>query len=331
MNIVVFGLGSMGKRRIKKIKSLMHNAEIIGIDINIERCKDVEKEFGVTTASKEENLLQLIHADDCAFVCTHPKMHAEIIMNCLRNNRHVFTELNLQKDCYREIIDLQKNSNKVLFQSCTPIFRKEIAYVSKLIGATKCKLNYNYHVGQYLPDWHPWESYKDFFVGEAKYNACREIFAIELPWLIRAFGPIKEFSFVSGTNTKLDLNYNDNYMGCFIHENGTKGQIEVDVISRKPIRNLEVYGEELHLFWDGKPDGLKKFNIEAKELETISLYNQVIQDSRYSDFIIEDMYAEEIKCFFDCVHKKLIPPYTLEDDEYTLTIIDRIEKESRQI
>jgi predicted dehydrogenase len=329
--MLLFGLGSMGKRRIRIIKKLIPNAEILGIDRNEERCKDVKKEFGIATSSKSENLSQRMQTDTCAFVCTHPRCHPEIIMNCLRNNMHVFTELNLQKDFYKEIIDMQKNSNKILFQSCTPIFRKEIAYATNLISTSRSKLNYNYHVGQYLPDWHPWENFKDFFVGETKYNACREIFAIELPWLIRAFGSIKELSFVSGKNTNLDIPYNDHYMGFFIHENGNKGHIEVDVISRKPIRMFEVYGEDLHFFWDGKHDGLNNYNIGTKKLENISLYDQIEHDSKYADFIIEDMYIDEVKCFFDCINNEALPPYTIKDDEIVLSIIDKIEKESRQI
>ena len=38
----------------------------------------------------------------------------------------------------------------------------------------------NISLGQYLPDWHPWESYKSFFVSNKKTNGCRELFAIEL-------------------------------------------------------------------------------------------------------------------------------------------------------
>ena len=44
-------------------------------------------------------------------------------------------------------------------------------------------VNYIYHIGQYLPDWHPWENYKNFFVGDKRTGGVREIFGIDLPWL----------------------------------------------------------------------------------------------------------------------------------------------------
>ena len=37
-----------------------------------------------------------------------------------------------------------------------------------------------YHSGQYLPDWHPWESYKDFYVSNPATGARREIVPFEL-------------------------------------------------------------------------------------------------------------------------------------------------------
>ena len=45
-------------------------------------------------------------------------------------------------------------------------------------------LAFTYQVGQYLPDWHPWESYKDFYVSKRATGAYREIVPFELAWLI---------------------------------------------------------------------------------------------------------------------------------------------------
>ena len=78
---------------------------------------------------------------------------------------NIFTELNLSTNLYDEIIKIEKEKKGILFLSSTLLYRKEIQYIKNIILNDKTKKNYNYHVGQYLPDWHPWENYNDFFIG----------------------------------------------------------------------------------------------------------------------------------------------------------------------
>ena len=42
MNIIVIGLGSMGKRRIRLMKKMKLPVDIVGIDSNQDRCNDVK-------------------------------------------------------------------------------------------------------------------------------------------------------------------------------------------------------------------------------------------------------------------------------------------------
>ena len=259
-HILVIGLGSMGKRRIRL---LMERDDVIvyGIDGQTERCKETEEKFGIATYVSIEDALQ--HEQiDCAFVCTSPLSHAGIIQTCLENNLHVFTEINLVSDGYEENIALAKEKRKVLFLSSTFLYRKETQYIIDIVYGTEGKLIYNYHVGQYLPDWHPWENYNKYFIGNPRTNGCREIMAIEMPWLVVAFGVITNVHVLKGKNTSLNVNYNDNYLILVEHESGARGVLAVDVMSRKAVRHFELYGEKLYLTWHGTSDSLTLFDIE---------------------------------------------------------------------
>ena len=127
------------------------------------------------------------------------------------------------------------------------------------------RLNYTYHIGQYLPDWHPWENYKDFFVVDKRTNGCREIFAIELPWLTEVFGNVKDIIVRKSKISSLNIDYDDNYMVILEHESGHKGMLAVDIVSRKAVRNLEVFGESLYLSWDGSAEGLKWWILRSEK------------------------------------------------------------------
>ena len=226
MKIIVIGLGSMGKRRIRLLSDHKY-IELFGIDSQESRCQEVKEKFGIKCY---ESIAAAVAAEqpDAAVISTSPLSHAAIIKECLNNYLHVFTEINLVADGYAENMELAKEKGKVLFLSSTFLYRKETQTIIEKANKATCPLNYIYHIGQYLPDWHPWESYNNYFIGNPRTNGCREIMAIDLPWIVTAFGAIKRVSAVKSKNTQLNINYNDNYLITIEHENGNKGVLAAD-------------------------------------------------------------------------------------------------------
>ena len=326
MKILVIGLGSMGKRRIRLLQIINQDMEIIGVDSDVERMKQVEEEFGIEVRESLDGALSE-HGIGCAVISTSPLSHASIIHKCLQAGIHVFTELNLVPDMYPENIHLAEQKNLVLFLSSTFLYRDETKYIIEEVSRASSPLNYSYHVGQYLPSWHPWEMYRNFFVGDKRTNGCREIFAIELPWLVKAFGEIQSFHVMKSKNTSLDIDYDDNYILLLEHSSGNKGMLAVDVMSRKAVRNLEVFGENLYLSWDGTPEGIQKYDYENVAVEKINLYQKVDKLAGYSDFVVENAYKNELASFLEAIHeknsKRMI--YTFQDDLEILKVIDEIE------
>lgn len=324
MKIVVIGLGSMGKRRIRLL-SEKKDIELFGIDSQESRCAEVKEKFGLKCYA---SIAQAVNAEhpDAAVISTSPLSHAVIIKECLQNNLHVFTELNLVPDGYEENIALAQVKGKVLFLSSTFLYRKELQSIIAHSRNADCPLNYIYHVGQYLPDWHPWESYNNYFIGNPRTNGCRELMAIELPWIVTAFGPIKSVSAVKSKNTQLNINYCDNYLITIEHEKGNKGVLAVDVVTRKSIRHIDVFGETLQLSWSGTADSLLEYNFETKEMQIIQLEDASEHVEGYAAFITENPYREELNTFLaQITNPELVPAWTFEKDFELLKIIDQIE------
>ena len=324
MKIIVIGLGSMGKRRLRLL-SERKDVELFGIDSQESRCEEVKEKFGITCfksvaeAVESENI-------EAAVISTSPLSHAVIIKECLTHNLHVFTEINLVQDGYEENMALAKEKNLVLFLSSTFLYRKETQTIIEKVQNAQCPLNYMYHVGQYLPDWHPWESYNNYFIGNPRTNGCREIMAIDLPWVVSAFGPIKSVSAIKSKNTELNITYNDNYLITLVHESGHKGVFAVDVVARKSGRNIEIFGEQLHISWSGTADSLKVFNIEEKKDEVISFDNASEHVEGYAVFVTENPYREELNSFLKQIaDRDYSPAWDFEKDKVVLDIIDQIE------
>jgi len=325
MKAIVIGLGSMGRRRIRLLGAVDPSVEIVGIDTQKGRRLQAESELKIETAGSIGEAITKSGRVDISFISTPPLSHASIIEECLNNGSHVFTEMNLTDNGYDRNIAKANAKEKVLFLSSTFLYRKEVDFIKSRVSSASKPLTYNYHSGQYLPDWHPWESYKDFFIWNKETNGCREIMAIEFPWLIDVFGPIVDLHTMHGRQSALDIDFPDNYQIMFEHGSGHKGMVSIDVVSRKAVRNFELSGEELYLTWDGTPAGLYGFNLDTKEAEKIKLYGSVEKRTDYASSIIEDAYRYEIEDFLNAVMGLGKPKYSFEQDKIVLGLINEIE------
>lgn len=322
MNIVVFGLGSMGKRRIRLIKKIDPSINIFGVDSRKDRQEDAFKIFNINVYSSVEDITKYI---DAAFICTSPLSHARIINECLYKRMHVFTEINLVDEMYDDNIKLARDNNLILFLSSTPLYKREMKKIKELC-ASPTKYNYIYHIGQYLSDWHPWETYNEYFISDKRTNGCREIMAIELPWIIDLFGKVVSTNVMKSKITKLSIDYNDNYIIQLEHENGNKGVLVIDVVSPKAVRKLEIYSEEKYVSWNGTPDSLIEYDRNNKKDVNYRLYDDVDKVEGYSELIVENAYEEEIRAFFNAIRgseKDML--HTFKKDKEILKLIDSIE------
>ena len=226
---------------------------------------------------------------------------------------------------YDENIKLAKDKHLILFLSSTPLYKREMQKIKELCFSTT-KFNYIYHIGQYLPDWHPWETYNDYFIADKRTNGCREIMAIELPWIIDLFGKVININAIKNKITNLKIDYNDNYIIQLEHENGNKGVLIVDVVSPKAVRKLEVYSENKYISWNGTPDSLCEYDRNSKKDVATNLYDDVDKIEGYSDFIVENAYKDEIVAFFNAIRGNSNNVlYSFEKDKEVLKLIDNIE------
>ena len=328
MKILIVGLGSMGKRRARLAKGMRADMAVCGVDQSEARRAEAEglgiRAYGsVAEAAAAEK-------PDAALVCTAPVTHAAIITELLEAGLPTFTELNLVDDGYARNEALAKEKGVPLFLSSTMLYRGETQYIKRQVAAYRAAtgkaVRYIYHIGQYLPDWHPWENYKNFFVGDRRTGGVREIFGIDLPWLIDAFGDVESVSADKDKISALEVDYPDSYFVTLRHRGGVKGVLAVDVVSPKAVRNFECYGEGLHLFWEGNPKALWKFDHASGQKMAVDTYGSFEHDSRYSDNIVENAYVDELANFFAVLEKGEAPRWSFEKDQKIIDLIEQIER-----
>ena len=327
MTLLLIGLGSMGKRRARLARGIDPAVRIVGVDTAESRRAEALG-LGLIQAAYPDLAAALAAertALDAALVCTAPLAHAGLIGALLDAKLPVFTELNLVSDGYAENIAKAKANGLPLFLSSTMLYRRETQYIKDSVAAFGKPVHYIYHIGQYLPDWHPWENYKSFFVGNARTGGVREILGIDLPWLLDAFGPVDPAAVTVRTDTisGLGLPYPDCATLLLPHKSGAMGVLAADVVSPKAVRNFECYGDGLHLFWEGNPKALYRFADGDKQF--VDTYPSFEHDSRYSDNIVENAYVDELLNFFGVLQGRETPRWSFEQDRAAIAIMDKVQ------
>lgn len=336
MQILIVGLGSMGKRRLRILKENFHEFSVSAVESREDRRLEISSDSSIVVYS---NITDAFNDKkfDAVLICTSPLSHGEIASEALKNKSHVFCELNLDNSWYRNVADLARENKKHIFLSSTMLYHDDINWISSQIKKINSPCAYEYHVGQYLPDWHPWEKPEDYFISNVKTNGCRELLAIEMPWIDRVFSPIVSIkSFSAKVNKDLSLGWPDIRSMIICHKNGTIGTLIVDVVSRIPRRDFRVWGEWGDIAWGGKIGSLRQSikGNEWKYIDTVTVdsssKNGTDPEYKYANIVNEKPYVIEVADFVRLIQDKPtnIIPHTINDDLRILDNINKIEEAS---
>lgn len=328
MKFLIVGLGSMGKRRARNLKRLGFS-DITGFDPRPDRRTEAEDKYGIRTVgdwAKAEAL-----PADAWIISTPPDTHLDYGFKAVARGVHFFTEANVTDVRAPEMIAALKKSGTVGAPSCTMRYYPGPKKIKSLVGAGAIgkPLMFTYHTGQYLPDWHPWENYKDFYVSKRATGACREIVPFELSWLVDLFGEIKTLTALRDKVSDLDCDIDDVYQMLMRFKSGLSAHLAVDVIARPAFRVFRLNGSKGSIEWDHSANTIKLWAPAAKpnayELEIINLVAGTVE----SGYIhAEEPYVEEMADFVSACRGTQPWPYSYEDDEAVLELLLRAEKSS---
>jgi len=326
MRFLIVGLGSMGKRRIRNLQYLKAG-DIIGFDVRQDRTKEVAGKYKIRAFTDFDDAMA--ENPDALIISTPPDLHTKYARIAATNNKHFFTEASVVDDGIDELIALCKNKQIVAAPSCTMRFNPSIQKIKELLdsGIIGKPLAFTYHSGQYLPDWHPWEDYRKFYVAKRETGAAREIVSFELVWLTWIFGGIDTVSCFNEKVSKLDVDIDDLYQIIMKFDNGVSGHMQIDVISRVPDRSCKIFGEKGVIFWSWG-EGVKVYVAEDGHWSKYPEKSGTSVEG-YSEKIKEEPYIEEMNSFIKAIKRERKYPYTLEEDRIVLKLLNAAEESSK--
>jgi predicted dehydrogenase len=318
LKFLIVGLGSMGKRRIRNLRAL-NAGEIIGFEIQDQRRLEVEKEYGIKAyASFNEGLAQ---KPDALIISTPPNLHMQYALEAARRGLHFFMEASvvLDKDMDK-LIALCKGKPFVAAPSATMRFHPSIQVMKRLVdeGVIGKILAFNYHCGQYLPDWHVSEDYRKYYVARRETGGCREIVPFELSWITWLLGPVKTISSMKGKLSKLEADIDDIYQVLLQFDSGILASMQIDVIARVAYRYLNMISEQGIIVWDWEKRVVRVHTSADKKWEE---YPQDKGRAVEGYVMEDDMYIKEMEHFVGAIQGKHSYMYTLEEDKRILELL----------
>jgi predicted dehydrogenase len=315
----------MGKRRIRNLQYLKAG-EIIGFDLREDRRKEAEKKYGIKTFDEFNNAIR--DQPDALIISTPPDSHVKYAMEAAKRQKHFFVEVSVVDLGMNELIAECENRNIVAAPSCTMRFHPSIRKIKEIVDGKNIGdvLLFAYHSGQYLPDWHPWEDYRKFYVARKETGGAKEVVSFELVWLTWIFGHIDTISCFKGKLSKLDVDIDDFYQIIMKFKSGVSGHMLVDIISRVPDRSCKIFCEEGVILWNWG-EGVKVYKTKDKQWKE---YPEKVGTTveGYTEKIKEEPYIEEMNTFVKAIKREEKYPYTLEEDKAILDLLRAAEKSS---
>ena len=238
MNILFFGLGSIGQRHIRNIKKFWPDYNIYAYRqknivplLNLKNNKvkgSVEKKYKIISTNYLDFFRKKKIQIDAAFICTPSSMHVNNAIWCIKKNIPVFIE----KPVATNLKDLNKINkairnkksliNVVGYQlRFNPIikFIKNFCFENEKLGKIfSCEI---YH-GEHVDSFHSYESYKDSYTSKKKLGGGVSLTQIhEIDYLNFFLENYKfiDHEFMSEKISKLEIDVEDIYTSIFKYQN----------------------------------------------------------------------------------------------------------------
>jgi len=329
MKLLVIGLGSMGKRRIRNLKAL-GVTQVAGVDPRADRRSESATTYSLSTFAGVDEALKAF-SPDALIISTPPDRHMDYAFLACRLRVPCFIEASVvDAEKILELHKLTAEGGPLIAPSCTMRYFPGPRKVKELIAAgTIGKVaNFNYHTGQYLKDWHPWEAIEDFYVSKRATGGCREIIPFELTWLNDIFGEPEPVACLRDRIGDLEVDIDDIYHFWLRYPGKVTASITVEVLSR-PVatRELRVLGARGQIVFSADDNAVRVSSLQSRGWTRYELARGQAEAGYINP---EEPYIAELRDFLEAVRSRTpsVFPNSLLDDYRVLTTLNALDQKS---
>lgn len=328
LQFLIVGCGSIAKRHLKNLLAIGVPKEHIGLcDINPARVKELRDLGGLPESNGWTSLSEALSQkkQDAALICAPTAFHTQVGMEVAKAGAHLFMEKPIAADQKNldQLLSLVSDNQLVFAVAYFFRFHPGFKKVKEWLDAGKIGPVYGARVqcGQYLPDWHPWEDYRGFYMSKKNEGggALLDI-SHELDYL-KAFmnSKVSEVACFYDTLGPLEMDADNMSSTILKFENGAIASLQLDLLQRVVRRNCELIGQEGTIVWDHPSKTVTLFTPENKAGE---IYKY--------DYDGNQGYIDELKHFVQCIQDKKRPIVDGVSGAETLKIITAAKRSSEE-
>jgi predicted dehydrogenase len=323
---LVVGLGSMGKRRIRNLQALGHSG-IAGFDTRPDRRAEAADTYGISTFETVEAALEEFRPD-AMIVSTDPQNHLHYASIAFERGLPCFIEASVtDAEGVEQLAQKVAGGGPLIVPSCTMHYYAGPRKIRELLsaGAIGRPLNFTYHTGQWLPDWHPWEAIGDFYVSRRESGGCREIVPFELTWLNELFGDPEPVACWRGKLSDMPADIDDAYHVILRWPGGLVGSMTIEVLSRPlATRELRIIGTEGIIAFSADTNSVRHVGPGTEGWVTHDLGSGTVESGYINP---EEPYIAEVRDFLDAARSGDPGRYpnTLSNDANILRTLDGLD------
>lgn len=286
---LVLGVGSIGKRHLGNLHHLGVR-HLWAYDPQPQRVAEAESRWGVRGFADLEEALAA--GPKAVLVCSPPVYHIPQALAAARAGAHLFIEKPLAASLAGVddlVAEVEARGLRTLV-GCNFRFHPGLQRLRALLteGALGEVLFARAVFGQYLPDWHPWEDYRQGYSARRDLGGGIVLDRIhELDYLVWLFGPVAQArGLVLHTGT-LDIETEDLAEGWLRFRSGVTASLHVDYLNRRYTCRAEVLGTAGTAWWDFASHSLRLYQAATREEHTWA----------WPHLSVNAMYVDEMRHF----------------------------------
>jgi len=305
MKILIAGLGGIGQRHLRNLRTLLGvGTEICGIDLrsNIPVLTDQLQVEGGTTLEEKYHLHifpdlepALAWKPEAVFVCNPTSQHLPTALRAAKMGCNLFIEKPLSHNLEQveELINLVESHGltavvdyQMRFHPCLQRLHAHVQ--EKKIGRI---LSVRAEIGEYLPGWHSYEDYRQMYASRQDLGGGVILSQIhEMDYLYWLYGLPRSVYALGGHLSSLEVDVEDTVeilMDYDMYGRSVPVSLHEDYLQRPPRRISEVIGDH----------GKILVNLVALSVDVFDGDGNQIEATSYAGFQRNQMFIDQLKYF----------------------------------
>lgn len=322
MRVLFCGLGGIGQRHLRNLRSLVppeqlnvHAYRVLGRneklrdDLSIEADRNIVADYNIIVHSDIENAFAI--QPQAVFICNPSSLHTQIALRAANAGAHIFIEkpVSNSMEGMDELLAIVKAKRLVCYIGYNFRFHTGLKRIKELLeqGHFGTLLAVHSEIGEYLPNWHRYEDYRNMYAARSDLGGGVIFSQIhEMDLIYWYFGLPASIYCLGGKLSKLEIDVEDTASSLMQYD-GNKGRFPImlhqDYVQRPPERTFKIIGDQSVALIDLVKNNLTVYNVEGEAIEQWD----------GAGFKRNNMFQAQMQHFLDCVAGQATPLVNLED------------------